>query len=788
MSERTNIVFSLALVVACAPAGEGGNDTPTGPAAPTCTASATSVATTVVGEARSAEVRCEDPGGVLDSASVRATGAFELVSGSEGVYSLLFRPDQEGTASGGLVIDWSDGSLEVTLSGTGVNGSAYSPVAVTSSCAAGAANPWEDALGRLSVTDSDWRRGIELHGEAHFKATHQSPGLLACVSDQLGASWDALDASATPLTEALRQAASFQGATLRERSRLHPDALPGTAADAFSALCALYASDGCDLSAADSDALAPVTPLLWALVHAHEAALGRDQGVRSASHWHQDGGNGLMFDPLVGGYDRGLADDRAYLATGHYPLYDAAAEIVREVEAADREAWQSTLQPGAWSTPAGWVRILGPGEDRVSDDEAVLLLIDLGGNDSHLGRAGGNASAENAVSVLIDLGGDDLYAYPEAEAYAGDGSDLPADADGRYEGDSNYGTVSMSKISRQGGARNGIALSFDFGSGNDRYFSLRGSQGYAHHGVGILYDEAGNDRYLAEMGSQGTAQFGIGILWDKAGDDEHYAVHAAQGHGFAHGMGILVNLTGDDRYECAAGAEGNIMYDSAQLSGRANASLCQGFGFGFRDDDAPDKALAGGIGVLRDAAGNDQYEAGVFAQGAGYWEGLGVLADGAGDDQYDARWYGQGAAAHHASGLMLDQGTGADRFNVNTPAQSMVLGAGQHLSVAAFVDEGGNDQYEIPNVAAGAGVSGGAGLLLELGGNDAFRGTHFDALAIAKASELLSLGLMLDNGGTDSYDFPSGASTGPSDGGTWGHGVLDTAFEEALGLDYNGAN
>ena len=96
-------------------------------------------------------------------------------------------------------------------------------------------------------------------------------------------------------------------------------------------------------------------------------------------------------------------------------------------------------------------------------------------------------------------------------------------------------------------------------------------------------------------------------------------------------------------------------------------SFAQGAAFGFRT------RLAGGIGILRDDAGNDMYEAQMFAQGTGYYYGIGLAWDLAGDDQWRAVRYAQGNGVHEAVGVLRDE-AGDDTYELATAlARAWVL-------------------------------------------------------------------------------------------------------------------
>ena len=370
------------------------------------------------------------------------------------------------------------------------------------------------------------------------------------------------------------------------------------------------------------------------------------------------------------------------------------------------------------------------------------------------------------LSIVIDLDGEDRYQYP---GYKDDGDPrlLGADSDGRYMGDK-AGPFTLSNTSRQGAARYGIAMLFDLGADNDRYRSLRASQGYAHLGVGVLFDDGGDDSYIAEAVSQGAGQFGIGLLIDAGvGHDLRLSHTESQGFGFAGGAGVLLDGGGSDRYICVEGGIDDFspLYPSGQVVIDGSDSLCQGAGFGRRGRTRYEH-LAGGVGILRDVSGDDSYEAGVFAQGVGFWQGVGVLSDGAGADEYDAYYYAQGAAAHYAIGLLSDDGLGGDHFNLRTASRYVQLGSGHDFSVGALLNETGDDVYRFAGLSAGASNCNGIGLFIDNGGNDTYQATsdygsgmgNVGKKCAPNRGEARSIGIMIDAGGLDAYYYPSSLS------------------------------
>ncbi len=459
-------------------------------------------------------------------------------------------------------------------------------------------------------------------------------------------------------------------------------------------------------------------------------------------------------------------------------------------------------------TPVGRIA-LGDGGNGIYDERipgfggAWAVLVDLGGHDTYRIAAGGNASATNPVSVLVDLGGRDRYGYVEVPT-ARDGARLPADAGGRYAptGTMDGGPVSLSEIPRQGGARAGIAVAVDLGSDDDRYASLRLSQGAAVLGAGVLVDQGGDDTYVGEALVQGAAAFGYALFLDLAGADTHDAYQFAQGFSFARAVGAAVDAGGDDAWRMDVGDPalgGDPMYPSAQRPTNSNASLGQGFSFGRRADFSDGAHMSGGVAILLDRAGDDVYRGSVFAQGGGFWFGAGILADRAGHDRYDGLWYQGGTGAHYAIGLLLDAG-GDDRYGRSITPVNVTLGGGHDWSAAFLVDESGDDDYLGSRITLGSGNANGFGFLVDNGGDDAYEtltptygtgaaGLRDEALRAPGSArrKVDTLGVFIDAGGRDTYRAGMMTSMDAGDDRMWRHSESPEpeirAVERGAGID-----
>ena len=141
----------------------------------------------------------------------------------------------------------------------------------------------------------------------------------------------------------------------------------------------------------------------------------------------------------------------------------------------------------------------------------------------------------------------------------------------------------------------------------------------------------------------------------------------------------------------------------------------QGVGLGLRG------IAGGGVGILRDGAGTDLYDAGVFSQGGGYYHGTGMLLDlGAGGDEFVATRYALGWGAHGGLGF-LDNAGGDDLYRTR---HSVVAGLAWDYSLAWFRDRSGNDDYRVGDFSLGASAHGSVAWFTDADGSDTYSGTR----------------------------------------------------------------
>ncbi len=647
-------------------------------------------------------------------------------------------------------------------------------------------------LGELGYSEDDWANASyaayldDPFLLSWFYSYQWQPGSFPCLGGQLGVDLDHAGASAHPVATALGGAMA-----------LVDNPTVGEPIDPMQA-----ASSLADLSALPGDLATALVPVLQAM---EEVAAARQVmaaafsalGESTELEWLVDYGHGGVIIDYYSDPDMasGAVQDWVLAADGPRALHEPARRLAFAIEEAQLERFAGVEATLDQDTSLGRFVVAGPGADSPGELGEVAFYLDLGGSDVYQHPVAAS-SIDVPVSVHIDLGGDDSYGYAAVD----EGSDalLPADEHGRYGGDSYYGAFSLSTTGRQGSGRLGVGLLFDLGAGSDSYQSLRVSQGWGHLGVGVLYDDGGDDIYLGEEGMQGAASMGIGLFMDQDGDDTHRSFANSQGFAYVQAAGLAWDGGGDDSWFVNPGKEedgGTTVYYSPQLPGDGNSSFSQGAGFG-RRGDSDGAFLSGGVGALRDRAGDDAYSAGTFAQGSGYWQGVGLLLDGEGHDSYDAYYYVQGGAAHYAAGVLLDDGEGDDAFNTLLSHNYMQVGAGHDFSVGVLVNEAGDDSYVYSGLAGGASNCQGIGLFVDNDGADTYLvgsdystglGNHSGECEDWPRTNVASIGLFMDSGGDgDSWDWPGGEHPEPADDSSFGHQEHSTDDEHGGAVDGDG--
>ncbi len=348
-------------------------------------------------------------------------------------------------------------------------------------------------------------------------------------------------------------------------------------------------------------------------------------------------------------------------------------------------------------TDCGALVVGGKGNDRYEGDFAII--VDFGGDDEYV------LSRQPSVRfrIIIDMTGDDRYLA---------------------ESDHCFGAGFL-----------GAGILDDW-QGNDTYMAKSYSLGCGILGAGVLIDRAGDDTYTGDICCQGASTFGVGMLLDHGGRDNYSAALYSQGFGYIMGAAALVDYSGNDRYAVGWKYGDVLRYEDHYIS------LSQGFGFGLRPH------FSGGVGLLIDGDGNDVYQSDIFGQGASYWWSLGGLIDYSGNDQYISYQYAQGNGTHLSLGTLIDL-AGDDLYS----AKGVSQGCGHDLAFGLLLDCDGNDQYNAFDLSQAAGSANGVGMVIDLRGDDAYMArvkTNTHGYGNPRR-EYGSIGLLLDLGGQDFY-------------------------------------
>jgi len=394
-------------------------------------------------------------------------------------------------------------------------------------------------------------------------------------------------------------------------------------------------------------------------------------------------------------------------------------------------------------TALGAVILGSPGKDDYTED--ALLIIDPGGADQWTAGAGSNVGVPSRAVLALDLGGADTYSSRRSHA--------------------------------QGAGFLGIGVLVDAGPEGDRYLAMNQAQGVGFMGVGVLWDAGGDDSYTAGGFAQGAGTFGMGLLIDEAGDDSATAQGRAQGFGSTGGLGAMLDLAGNDQRRLGTmgepllgpggGGGQGAGFGTRPFPWTLDASLHGGVGLLY--DRSGDDAYFGrgfsqgagwflSLGMLLERSGRDRYTAAEWSQGAANHLAAGLLADADGNDIYSGTEHVQAAASDRSVAILDDRGADSDGYRLGSigPGTSNAGRAGmawvrQARALALLVDDGGDDVRRAAREALGVGIPA------------AHEG--FDGLAA-----------VLDLGGTDSYELglvPAG--TNPADGATWFSGDLGIA-------------
>ena len=373
-------------------------------------------------------------------------------------------------------------------------------------------------------------------------------------------------------------------------------------------------------------------------------------------------------------------------------FYDILDLVSRDNLFCTAQTWGQLLAP-VWLTNLEQLMTASPeaASKTIYQEMTPFGLIRFGGRSNNIVLSGN-------MLFIADLDGDDIYALRTADPWSG----IP-----QFIVD--FGGDDIYESQEPGGYAAGIgsmAYLLDM-EGDDTYKAESLSQGFGLMGVGLLLDRAGNDTYNGFALAQGAGIHGAGMLLDNQGNDHYQLRGLGQGLGMTLGLGILSDTSGDDTYLATGLTPTN--YGTPGLSD----TWSQGTGVGMRF------IAPGGVGILEDGDGQDDYDAGSFSQGGGYFYGLGLQFDGGSHpDHYLGSRYNFGWASHAGLGYFLEEG-GNDYYKTR---QYVASGLSWDTSVVLFEDLAGDDYHEADGFSLGASAHRSIVIFHDLDGSDTYQG------------------------------------------------------------------
>lgn len=429
---------------------------------------------------------------------------------------------------------------------------------------------------------------------------------------------------------------------------------------------------------------------------------------------------------------------------------------------------------GVLDTPYGKIILGGSGPNRYADVDA-LAILDLGGEDEYIYTHPETDIGTRAVQVIVDFAGDDVY---QTAGVGGPGAGLlgigilidRAGNDRYCQGLSPrfqprlHTRQSLVRPDPEGVQTGLVPFPLLYGNPDkpaepgvalDAGFAF----GAGFLGIGVLVDEAGDDLYLGQKFAFGCGFWhGVGVLHDAGGNDVYAAGLASIGAGINGAFGLLDDRAGDDHYQCLGS------FESAYSGGQTwdNGYMGSGIGFGSswraeaRNENAhPTPTLGGGLGLVHDGGGSDQYIGSSFGVAAAYAGGIGAIIDDAGNDSYFVK---RGPAGDNHSGW----------------SGNHALGNGCHRGVGYLLDMAGNDRYSASGLGGGTAWDIASGFLLDLGGDDRMTDLHGKAMQGNTGwGAAKGFAVSCHFGGTDTYEratFGDAAAIGdgyPGKGGNF---------------------
>jgi hypothetical protein len=254
----------------------------------------------------------------------------------------------------------------------------------------------------------------------------------------------------------------------------------------------------------------------------------------------------------------------------------------------------------------------------------------------------------------------------------------------------------------------------------------------------FLFDAGGNDNYL-DVAGRADLDHPVSLFIDAAGDDLWAATSPFGLAGALGGVAVVADLWGDDQYLSRDWSQGAAAGGFAALYDRAGRDLAHA------QNLSQGIGLAG-AGLFVDDAGDDLRTGARFCQGVGFPGGVGAVVDHGGNDRYVCT--GRYDSEYGEPGLFSGWGQGCGYG-------FRLLASG---GIGLLLDEGGDDVYEAGNFSQGGGYFYAWGILWDAQGRDRYVGSRYAQGFAAHQA----VGTFLEGAGDDLYQSHSGVAQGLS--------------------------
>lgn len=283
-------------------------------------------------------------------------------------------------------------------------------------------------------------------------------------------------------------------------------------------------------------------------------------------------------------------------------------------------------------------------------------------------------------------------------------------------------------------AKDGLVASRDTPAGRIEVWG-RGHQRHSAR-CAFLFDLEGDDNYLDVAGRADLAQ-PVSVYVDASGDDLWAATAPFGLAGALGGAAVVLDLAGDDQYLARDWSEGAAVAGFALLADRAGRDV-------YHAQHLSQGIGLAGAGVVSDESGADLYTGARFCQGVGLPGGVGSLVDRRGDDRFVCT--GRYDSEYGEAGLFSGWGQGVG-FGFRNIASG---------GIGVLLDESGDDVYEAGNFSQGGGYFYGWGILWDAKGRDRYVGSRYAQGFAAHQA----VGTFLEGAGDDLYQSHSGVAQG----------------------------